>query len=405
MRLASALFLFENTRLSTALTLFFLAGLLLVGGLFVHSASAVDGEAFPSRLAQRHFALVGIGLGLMVLFVGVRPRGLVLLAPPLYAIGIALLVYLLYDKYAHNHLVSRWIHLPGFTLQPSELMKLFTVLAVAMLLTPWHRPLQGLGHLWPWLVVGVPTLLIARQPDLGTAVVLPVTLIAMLWTAGISPRRIVAYLATAVAAIPVAWFFFLHDYQQRRVLVFLDPEYDASATGASYQIHQSLIAIGSGGPTGKGYLKGPQNTLDVLPEEHNDFIFGVIGEEWGLVGTLTVVALFGGLYLSCLAVAYGTRDPFGRLTIVGITSWLAFQTAVNLAMTIGLAPVTGLPLPFVSAGGSSLVSCLAAIGIVLAIGLRPTWQVQPDGLSAGVAATTRRSFARLSPTSGGRRLR
>ena len=186
---------------------------------------------------------------------------------------------------------------------------------------------------------------------------------------------------------------FLKPYQLSRLKVFLQPfglfnELDM-AQAAGYQVKQSIIAIGSGGPTGPGLHDGSQNYLGYLPEDHNDFIFAVIGEEWGLVGTLLVVSLYCLLYLSCLGIAYRTREPLGRLIVVGITVSLVFQTCVNLGMTVGIAPVTGLPLPFISYGGTSLLNSIASIGIVLGIGMRPVRLVAPDGLRPGSSPMAR----------------
>ena len=225
--------------------------------------------------------------------------------------------------------------------------------------------------------------MVAVQPDLGTALVLVPVLFAMLWASGASLARLSRYGVLGLFAAPFGWFF-LADYQVRRLLVFLDP-YAPEVREASYQIRQSMTAIGSGGVQGAGLYRGTQNTLEYLPEDHNDFIFAVIGEEWGLLGTLGLLVVFMLLFLSCYGIAYRTREPFGRLVVVGITTQLAFQTLINLAMTTGIAPVTGLPLPFVSFGGSALFVSLASIGIVLGSGMRPVRIVTPDGRTAGTS--------------------
>jgi rod shape determining protein RodA len=225
--------------------------------------------------------------------------------------------------------------------------------------------------------------MVAAQPDLGTALVLAPVLLAILWVAGASIETF-ARLGIAgglLGAIGLRWF--LEDYQRERLLVFFGRAGEGSADG--YQLAQSMIAIGSGGPTGKGLFLGVHHDLGYLPEDHNDFIFGVIGEEWGLLGTLLVVALHCALYLLVLRVAWQSREPFGRLAAVGICAWLASQTIVNLGMTLGLLPVTGLPLPFVSFGGTSMMVTMLALGIVIAIALRPVESLHPGGLRSGTA--------------------
>lgn len=372
-----------GTRLPSITLLTFLGALLAIGILFVHSATVTEGTAFPSPTARNHMLRVGFGLGFLVLFLVIHYRVLEDLSTPLFILGLSFLGYLLFKKFATGGVV-RWIRILGFfNLQPSELVKLFTVVLLARVLKPAGRAYGHFDHLVPLGIVAIPLLMVALQPDLGTALVLPPVLIAMLWASGVSVPRLLSYLGCGTALIPLGWFF-LHDYQKQRLLVFLDP-YDPAVAEASYQVRQSMTAIGSGGASGRGYLEGDHKVLGYLPEDHNDFIFAVIGEEWGLWGTLLVVALFLLLYLSCLGIAFRTREPFGRLLVVGITTQLAFQTFINLAMTTGLAPVTGLPLPFVSFGGSSLLGSLASIGIVLGVGMRPVRIAHPDGLSAGTS--------------------
>lgn len=372
-----------GTRLPSVTLLTFLVALLAIGILFVHSATVTEDVGFPSPVARNHILRVAFGFSFLVLFLVLHYRILEDLSIPLYLVGIALLVYLLARRAVTGD-VERWIRLFGFfNLQPSELIKLFTVILLARVLKPAGRTSGSFDHLVPLGIVAFPLLLVALQPDLGTALVLPPILLAMLWTAGISTRRLLLYVAIGLLVVPIAWFG-LHDYQRQRLLVFMDP-FDPALAEASYQVRQSMTAIGSGGLTGMGYLEGNHKVLGYLPEDHNDFIFAVIGEEWGLAGTLGVTALFFLLFASCYGIAFRTREPFGRLLVVGITTQLAFQTFINLAMTTGLAPVTGLPLPFVSFGGSSLLGSLASIGIVIGVGMRPVRIIHPDGLMAGTS--------------------
>lgn len=380
-RSASATSFWGGAGLPSLSMLFFLLVLLGVGVLFIHSASTAGDEPFPGRLAKLQLIRIAVGgLGLMM-FLRLDYRKLELLAGPLFLCGLVLLLILIGLKPFRDG-PSRWFYLPGFALQPSEMMKLYSVLILARILKASYN--AGPGPDWgPALItIAIPTVLIAMQPDLGTALVLPPIFASMYWVAGGQARVLGRLTILATLLVPLGWFV-LQDYQKERILVFLDPDNPTYARDDGYQIRQSLIAIGNGGIEGRGLYEGTQNRLNYLPEDHNDFIFAIIGEEWGLIGTLSVCGLFLCLFLSAAGIAYRTREPFGRLVAIGMTTHLAFQTTINLAMTMGLAPVTGLPLPFMSYGGSSLFSSLAAIGIVLGIGMRPVRIIDPDGLRAG----------------------
>ncbi|HEY5974711.1 MAG TPA: rod shape-determining protein RodA, partial [Geobacteraceae bacterium] len=220
----------------------------------------------------------------------------------------------------------------------------------------------------PMLILGVPALLIMKQPDLGTAIMVIMVVGAVLVYVGIRWSTI-AYLA--LAAVPLvwtAWHFFLREYQKNRILNFLDPERDPLKSG--YHIIQSKIAVGSGGLAGKGYLQGTQSQLRFLPEQHTDFAFSVFAEEWGFVGCLVVVALYLVLVLWGLQVANRCSDRFGSLLAVGITAMLFWHIVINMGMVIGLFPVVGVPLPFFSYGGTSMVTSMIGVGILLNISMR-----------------------------------
>ncbi len=372
-----------GTRLPSITMLTFLIALLAIGSIFVHSASTGGEVPFPGPLTRLHLFRVVFGCGFLLVFVLVHYRILEDLCTPLYLFGLGLLGYLLFKKFFLGVGIERWLRFGFVNLQPGEVIKLCTVLMLAKVLKPVGRNPGAVDRALPLVLVGVPFAMVAVQPDLGTALVLVPILFAMLWTSGASLGRLARLALTGLVIAPLGWFF-LAEYQVRRVLVFLDP-YGSEVREASYQIRHSMTAIGSGGLEGAGLYRGTQNTLEYLPEDHNDFIFAVIGEEWGLIGTLGVLLIFVLLFLSCYGIAYRTREPFGRLVVVGITTQLAFQTLVNLAMTTGIAPVTGLPLPFVSFGGSALFVSLASIGIVLGIGMRPVRIMTPDGLTDGTS--------------------
>lgn len=372
-----------STRVPSLLTMFLLTLLLGIGVLFIHSASTAGEVAFPGTYAKAQLMRIAAGVAIFLVFLRLDYRRLEEWATPLYLFGVVLLIILVALKVVRTE-PSRWFYLPGFALQPAELMKIFAVLLLAKVLKPSSLTKNSPAHEFlPFVVIGVPVLLIILQPDLGTALVLVPVFFAMYWASGARTSRVVGIIGTLVALLPIAWLG-LHPYQKTRLSVFWDPA-GADVTSGGYQIRQSLIAIGNGGATGRGLYQGTQNRLDYLPEDHNDFVFAIIGEETGLVGTLVVIGIFFSLFVSCAGIAMRTQEFFGRLVVIGLTTYLAFQTVINLAMTMGLAPVTGLPLPFVSYGGSSLLTSLMSIAIILGIGLRPVRTVAPDGLQSGTS--------------------
>ncbi len=361
------------------------AALLALGAIFVHSASAGPEDPFPSPLARAHLIRIAIGSALFLAAATVDYRRFERVAPVLYGIGIALLLALLAIKWVGGEPVVRWFRFGGFSLQPSELVKLVSILLLARII----KSGQILERRVPWIsclvVAGAPFLMVSAQPDLGTALVLVPIAAGMLWVGGASGRTFGALGASGVIASAIGLRFFLRDYQWERLQVFLGIAGDGEGSADGYQLAHSMISIGSGGPAGKGLFLGTHHELGYLPEDHNDFIFGVIGEEWGLIGTLGTVLLFLALYLLLLRVAWRTREPFGRLVVVGVFAQLASQTLVNLSMTVGLLPVTGLPLPFVSFGGTSMLVTMLSLGIVVGIAMRPVESLHPDGLRAGTS--------------------
>lgn len=263
---------------------------------------------------------------------------------------------------------ERWLEVGQLRFQPSELAKLATIIMGATWLA---RPPAGgwtLLNLWPVLaLVGFPMLLVMLQPDLGTALVFVAVLLAMLFVAGLNWRYLLGLMGAGVAAFPLLWHF-LEDYQRSRLLVFLEPGLDP--TGAGYQLMQSMIAIGSGRVLGQGWFAGPQNQYNFLPEQHTDFIFSVIGEEFGFVGVMILLGLYLVLLLRGVSIVVRARDLQGALLGTGVLAMLGFQIMVNVGMTVGVMPVTGLPLPLVSYGGTSLIITMMGIGLLLSIRLR-----------------------------------
>lgn len=256
---------------------------------------------------------------------------------------------------------ARWLTVFGFSVQPSEIAKLATACVVARYLSEQAAPLSARAVLASGALAGLPAVLVFLQPDLGTSSVILAIWASMLWVAGLSRRHLAILAGAGLAALPAGWLL-LKDYQRARLSVFINPH--ADPLGAGYTIIQSQIAVGSGRLTGRGWLTGTQNQLNFLPERHADFLYSVIGEEWGFLGAAAVVLLFGCLVWRGVRLAVGHVDPQGRLLAVGLTTWIAYQAMINMGMVMGLVPVVGVPLPLVSYGGSAMVMTWVAIGLL-----------------------------------------
>ncbi|HEX7853636.1 MAG TPA: rod shape-determining protein RodA [Sphingobium sp.] len=261
---------------------------------------------------------------------------------------------------------QRWINLGFMQLQPSEFMKLACVLAVARFYTLLPaRQIRTWTALWPaCALIGIPAALILIQPDLGTALMVTAGGVTVMFLAGLPMRLFVGAAASVIGAVPIA-FSMLHEYQQKRILIFMDPESDP--LGAGYHISQSKIAIGSGGIFGKGFLHGTQSHLDYLPEGHTDFVFATMAEEWGVVGGVFLIVCFMLLLRWGMRVAMRTEAKFPRMVAAGLSMTIFFYIAINMMMVMGLAPVVGIPLPFMSYGGSSMMTIMMCVGIILNI--------------------------------------
>jgi cell division protein FtsW len=343
-----------------------LGGLVMVLSASSVSAYAQYGSSFLFFKRQAAYAIVGTA-GLL-LTARMRYHAWRKLAVPLLAITVALLAAVLIHPTAgvSAYGSTRWIQLGPVTIQPSELAKLtLVVFTAAVLAKKWNR-LDELGHLaLPLLpVVGVMCGLVFLQPDLGTTTILMGTLLLLLFAAGVRLRYLLAGTVAMVATAVVA----LKPYQWARITAFLHPEADPQNTG--YQLLQSLIALGSGGWLGVGLGASRQKWMYV-PNAHTDFIFSILGEELGLIGELAVLAAFALLVYAGVRIAVRAPDVFGRLLATGIVGWFGLQVVVNLGAVTGLLPITGVPLPLLSYGGSSLVVSLAAVGILVNIGRAP----------------------------------
>ncbi len=338
-----------------------LAGLMAIAvvGLFVlYSASGENQARLVSQIVRLLLALFT-----MVLMAHVPPKLLRTWSPWLYLAGLALLAIVLFAGSAGKG-AQRWIEFAGTRFQPSEVMKLALPMAMAWYLH--ERPLPPtIGPLFVLCAtIIVPTVMIARQPDLGTALLVACAGVFVVLLAGVRKRIIFLLLALALGAIPVLWYSML-DYQRQRVLTFLNPERDPLGTG--YHIIQSKIAIGSGGLFGKGWLNGSQAQLEFLPERSTDFIFAVLGEEFGLMGLLVILALYLFVIGRGLYIAVHAQDTFSRLVAGSITLTFFVYVFVNMGMVSGLLPVVGVPLPLVSYGGTSMVTLMAGFGILMSI--------------------------------------
>lgn len=323
-------------------------------------ASATDQD--PDKL-DRQLIRLGIAFAVMVVVAQVPPMRLRQWSLPLYLAGVAMLMAVLLIGDVGKG-AQRWLDLGVIRFQPSEILKLAVPMAVAGLLASRPLPPGLWGILGAALMTGIPVLLIARQPDLGTALLVAGAGAVVLFLAGLSWRILALLGAVGAALLPVLWYFML-PYQRQRVLTFLDPSTDP--LGAGYHIIQSQIAIGSGGVYGKGWLNGTQSHLEFLPERSTDFIFAVLGEELGFLGILALLAVYLFIIVRGLYIASQAQDAYGRLLGGGVTLVFFIYLFVNAGMVTGLLPVVGVPLPLISYGGTSLVTIMAGFGILMSI--------------------------------------
>ena len=338
-------------------TLFALAGALCaIGVLALTSATATLDPILTLR--QSIWIVVGAGASLVV--ASSSYTRWTDLSVVVY-LGVLLLLVIVELAGTVKLGATRWITVFGFSLQPSELAKLATVCGLARYLAAQPVPLPARSLAISAGLAGVPALLVFLQPDLGSSSIIAAIWLGMVLVAGLSRRQVVGLAVGGLAALPLAWHG-LKEYQRLRLLVFLNPHLDP--LGAGYTIIQSKIAIGSGQLFGRGWLSGTQNQLNFLPERHADFLYSVIGEEWGFVGAVTVVVLFGWLLWRACRIALGNLEPQGRLLAMGVVSWLGYQAVVNMGMVMGLLPVVGVPLPLISYGGSAMVVVWLALGLL-----------------------------------------
>jgi rod shape determining protein RodA len=339
-----------------------------IGILNLISASPEQSALLPGT-AQRQLGWLGIGT--LALLVGLLPdyRRLERLALPFYVLCVLLLVVVLFVGPVING-SQRWIVWGPVRMQPSELAKIAVIAVFARFLSRRaslsDMTFTELGV--PALLLAVPAALVLREPDLGSALVISLIAGSFLLLARVRLGTLVWMAGGGVAAASLAWLFYLRDYQKERLLTFLDPERDP--LGSAYHAIQSQIAVGSGGLLGEGFLKGTQSQLDFLPEQQTDFVFSVLAEEWGFAGAGIVLGAYVALMLRGLVIARASKDVFGCALAVGVVALFFWSGAINIGMVLGVLPVVGVALPFLSAGGSALVTCMFAIGLLMNVSMR-----------------------------------
>lgn len=338
-----------------------LLGLLLLLGVGLMTLYSAGGQ--DMGLIFRQLVRLGVAMGVMLLVAQINPDRMRDSAYWLYGFGLILLVAVLLFGYEGKG-AQRWLDLGFFRFQPSEIIKLAVPILVAAFLAERPLPPSAWRLIVGLVLIGLPAFLIAKQPDLGTAILIASSGLIVLFLAGISWKIILGFLGSCAAAAPVLWYF-MHDYQRRRVLTFLNPESDP--LGAGYHIIQSKIAIGSGGVFGQGWLQGTQSHLEFLPERSTDFIFAVIAEEFGLAGAALLLCLYLLIAGRGLFIASQAQSSFSRLLAGSISITFLVYVFVNVGMVTGLLPVVGVPLPLVSYGGTSMVTLLAGFGILMSI--------------------------------------
>lgn len=356
--------LFKNIDLGIIMSVFCLVS---VGIVSIASATQVaHGGSFRNVKVQIIAFALGIVAAAIVTLIDYNNFGDI--DRVIYVINIALLVLVLLVG-SNRKGAQAWIDFGPLSFQPSEIVKIGFILTFAKHLEKRKDNLDRFQNILPGLLhAGLIIGLVLLQPDFGTALVFIFITAFMYFAAGINYRYILGAFGALIVSVPILWFGFFKEYQKKRILVFLNPEMDPLHGG--YHVIQSKIAIGSGQFAGKGIFKGTQNNLGFIPERHTDFIFSVIGEEAGLIGCVVVILLFLWLILRCIKIAQVAKDDYGMLICVGVMAMFMFHIIENIGMTIGIMPVTGIPLPFISYGGSSLLTNLIAVSLVINVGMR-----------------------------------
>lgn len=340
----------------------------VLGLVSLYSAVTAGDTASQRILCVKQMVWYCAGLSVMFFFLLFDYKALERWAHVIYGIGVSLLVCVLFfGKFVAGS--RRWLALGPVSVQPSEMIKIVVIIMLARyyakLVSTKGFTLREL--LQPLIIMGIPFMLIVKQPDLGTAMLVLLISASMTLFVKIERRSFVSIAVSSAFTFPMVWFL-LKEYQRQRIRTFLDPNQDP--LGAGYHIIQSKIAIGAGMISGRGFRKGTQNALSFLPEQHTDFIFSVWAEEMGFVGGLFMILVFMMLIIWGLNIAYRCRDPFGTILSVGVTAMIFWQVFINIGMVMGLMPVVGVPLPFISYGGSSVITTMMGIGILMNVSMR-----------------------------------
>ena len=354
----AALFLLKLLKINW-LIIFCLIFLGFMGIISLYSASGGSWDPW----AKNHFIRLIFGFFLMF---GIALTPTYLFQKMSVLAFFLCLLTLIWVKFFGSGDVPRWIVIGGINFQPSELMKLGLILILARYFE--YLPTISIGNLFPYIiplfVILIPGFLVISQPDLGTGLTIILLGLAILFFVGISIKFVIFCSVLLISSVPIIWQQ-LYEYQKNRILVFLNPEIDK--LGSGYQIIQSKIAIGSGGVFGKGYLLGSQSKLNYLPEKHTDFIFTLISEEFGFLGSMSIVFIFCLLIGLILRISYKTSSIFSKIVAFGVAFLIFLYLSLNIGMVCGLLPVVGAPLPLISYGGTSLLTILIAVGLVLSI--------------------------------------
>ncbi len=339
---------------------FFALALSFLGLVFIASATAGHSAVYLTK------QLIWLGMGIisMLFVVWIGYRSFLNLALIFYGISILLLVLVMLTGVSAKG-AQRWLDLGFIALQPSEFCKLATILVLARFLGA-RKPSKG--QFWTFIassaIVLFPLGFILKQPDLGTALIFVPIFFCMLFVWGAKLRYLIGTIVMGLASMPVFWLL-LKEYQKRRLLVFINPNIDP--LGSGYNAIQSKVAVGSGMIFGKGWFQGTQNRLQFIPEHHTDFIFSVIGEEWGFIGATALILIFLLFFWRATSIGNQTTDMSARLLVTGIVCMMVFQIFINIGMTIGIMPIAGLPLPFISYGGSALISAFISVGLMISV--------------------------------------
>ncbi|WP_460861188.1 rod shape-determining protein RodA [Nocardiopsis coralliicola] len=349
------------------------AALSAVGVLLLAAATYIPGHPEETlHYVQRQLLYVALGTAVAAVVAAVDYRTPKAYAPIVYAVSLVGLVLVFTPLGATINGARAWIVIGGLQLQPVEIAKVGLILMAAMLLgepRDGDREPTARDVLFSLAVLAVPALLVVGQPELGSLMVVGATYLGMLAMSGAPLKWIVGLVGCAVAGLVAVWWFgLLKAYQLARLTSFVDPAADPQGRG--YNANQAMIAVGSGGAGGTGLFQGEQTSGRFVPEQHTDFIFTVAGEELGFAGSFCIIALLGVVLWRILAIASRCKEPYGRLLCVGVASWFGFQSFINIGMTLGIAPITGIPLPFVSYGGTATIANLVGVGLVLGVKAR-----------------------------------